>query len=693
MIRSLLTATICLLFVGSTSAQVLINEVDADTPGTDSAEFVELYDGGAGNTDLTGLVLVFFNGSDDLSYTPAFDLDGLSTDANGFFVICGDAANVANCDLELGPGTTDMIQNGADAVALFTGDAVDFPNDTPISTTNLIDALVYDTDESDDAALLVLLNAAQPQINENANGTKDDESMQRMPDGGDGARNTTAYVVAAPSPGEPNLRTIVEFELTGDTQDESAGMLTYNVTIQNPDATNATTVDVVLTGGSATNGTDISTYTTANLSFPAGSSVNQTFSFTITDDGDAESTEDLLFELQNIAGGTNAEVGTNSTFTFNISDNDSAPPAVYINEIDSDSPGTDAAEFIELYDGGAGSTDLSGMVVVLFNGSDDLSYLPVFDLDGQSTNVNGFFVICGDAAMVPNCDMEVGPGSTNQIQNGADAVAIYTGDGIDWPNDTAPTLTGLIDALAYDSNDSDDAGLLAALGLSAQYNEGDNGDLENHSVQRFPDGTGTIVAAISTPGTANTDALPVELASFDVLADGASAVLQWQTLSETNNLGFDIEIRSSDSPWQVLGFVEGLGTSSTGKIYSYKASDLESGSYGFRLKQVDLDGTFSYSPIVEVDIVMPGNFLLRDAYPNPFNASTTIELTVSTSQHVKVEVFNLVGQRVGVLFDSQTEPGQKLSLEFSAGNLTSGVYLYRATGENFNVTKQMVLLK
>jgi hypothetical protein len=95
---------------------LLINEVDADQVSTDNAEFLELYDGGVGNTALDGFAVVFYNGSDDLSYTPAFDLDGYTTDANGYFVICGDAANVPNCDLEVGAGTTDLIQNGQDAV-------------------------------------------------------------------------------------------------------------------------------------------------------------------------------------------------------------------------------------------------------------------------------------------------------------------------------------------------------------------------------------------------------------------------------------------------------------------------------------------------------------------------------------------------------------------------------------------------
>ena len=119
---------------------ILINEVDADQVSTDSAEFVELYDGGTGSTDLTGLVLVLFNGSDDASYL-AFDLDGQTTDTDGYFVLCGDAANVANCDLDVSTNTN-LIQNGADAVALIVGDAADFPNDTPLVTDNLVDAIV-----------------------------------------------------------------------------------------------------------------------------------------------------------------------------------------------------------------------------------------------------------------------------------------------------------------------------------------------------------------------------------------------------------------------------------------------------------------------------------------------------------------------------------------------------------------------
>ena len=177
------------------AAEILINEVDADTPGTDAAEFLELYDGGVGNSSLTGYVLVFYNGATDQSYL-ALDLDTLSTDGTGFFVAGN--TGVPGVDLVF---AGNILQNGADAVALYTGNAVDFPVNTPVTTTNLVDALVYDTSDADDAGLLVLLNAAQPQINEDSGGNSDVVSNQRCPDGSGGARNTTTYSQANPSPG------------------------------------------------------------------------------------------------------------------------------------------------------------------------------------------------------------------------------------------------------------------------------------------------------------------------------------------------------------------------------------------------------------------------------------------------------------------------------------------------------------
>ena len=179
----------------SAHADIVINEVDADQSGTDTAEFIELFDGGDGNTSLDGYSLVFFNGSSDTAYETVA-LTGYSTDANGYFVVCGDASDISDsCDYT--PGVS--IQNGADAVALYL-------NNSPaaVTTEGLADALVYDTNDADDAGLLPLLNSGQSQVNEGGSGNKDGHSMQRCANGSGGARNTDSYTQAAPTPGAAN---------------------------------------------------------------------------------------------------------------------------------------------------------------------------------------------------------------------------------------------------------------------------------------------------------------------------------------------------------------------------------------------------------------------------------------------------------------------------------------------------------
>lgn len=194
------------------ATNVVINEIDADTPGADTAEFIELYDGGVGNTPLDGLVVVLFNGSNDLSYN-AFDLDGQTTDANGYFVL-GNTL-VPGRDLVLSNGS---IQNENEAVALYAANATDFPNGTPVSTANLRDAIVYDNGQADDAGLLVLLNGGEPQVNEGGSTS----SIGRCPNGTGGARNTSTYLQGTPSsdganacPPPPVARTIPEIQGNG----------------------------------------------------------------------------------------------------------------------------------------------------------------------------------------------------------------------------------------------------------------------------------------------------------------------------------------------------------------------------------------------------------------------------------------------------------------------------------------------
>jgi len=295
-------------------ATPLINEVDADTPGTDVAEFVEIYDGGAGNTSLTGYVLVLFNGNGDVSYQ-AFDLDGRTTDGNGYFVLCGNAANVPGCDWDVTPDS-DLVQNGADAVALYLDDASSFPNGTAVTTTNLVDALVYDTSDGDDAGLLVLLNAGQPQINENEHGASATESNQRCPNGSGGARNTTSYAQYAPTPGAMNTCGVIPPTISiadAAVLEGDAGTvdLVLTVTVV-PPAAGTVTFDIDTADGSATVGDgDYDAQSLDGQTIAPGGSYQ--LAVVVHGDTDAEPDETFTVTLTNVSGAVEGDLVATAT--------------------------------------------------------------------------------------------------------------------------------------------------------------------------------------------------------------------------------------------------------------------------------------------------------------------------------------------------------------------------------------------
>jgi hypothetical protein len=175
---------------------LVINEVDSDTPGFDDREFIELF--GESNFSLDGLTLVLYRGNNNTVYE-AYDLSPYSLNAEGFFVI-GSAA-VTNVGLVIPDNT---LRNGPDAIAIYAAPVTDFPDGTAVVLDNLIDALVYDTNDPDAPALLPLLLQGQPQVNEGANNNAALESMSRVPDGG-AQRVTETYFMQIPTPGTFNV--------------------------------------------------------------------------------------------------------------------------------------------------------------------------------------------------------------------------------------------------------------------------------------------------------------------------------------------------------------------------------------------------------------------------------------------------------------------------------------------------------
>ncbi len=186
--------------------------------------------------------------------------------------------------------------------------------------------------------------------------------------------------------------------------------------------------------------------------------------------------------------------------------------------------------------------------------------------------------------------------------------------------------------------------------------------------------------------------LPVELTSFTAEANGNKVDLSWKTATEINNYGFDVERKVTNGDWLKIGFVEGAGNSSSPKSYKFTDNKPVGGSkFLYRLKQIDTDGKFEYSDVVEV-LLVPDEPFLSQNFPNPFNPTTTIEFSLSQTSHVTLEVFNTLGERVGVLASEELSAGT-YNYKWDASNLTSGIYFYILQVGDFIQTRKMILLK
>jgi len=186
--------------------------------------------------------------------------------------------------------------------------------------------------------------------------------------------------------------------------------------------------------------------------------------------------------------------------------------------------------------------------------------------------------------------------------------------------------------------------------------------------------------------------VPVELTSFAATVSGSSINLRWSTATELNNSGFDIERRSNTSDWTKISFIPGFGTTSETKSYSFSDNNLSAGKYCYRLKQVDFDGTFEYSNVVEGEVIAVNKFELSQNYPNPFNPSTSIRFNLPVASNVKLSVYNLLGQQVKSIVNGFRTAGSH-TVTFDASDLSSGVYIYRIEANNFTQTRKMTLIK
>ncbi|WP_176521580.1 T9SS type A sorting domain-containing protein [Longimonas halophila] len=202
-----------------------------------------------------------------------------------------------------------------------------------------------------------------------------------------------------------------------------------------------------------------------------------------------------------------------------------------------------------------------------------------------------------------------------------------------------------------------------------------------------PDFTGITGDQHTTP-----DPLPVELASFTAALDGTTAQLQWETLSETNNAGFEVQHAAPEGDFEAHGFVEGYGTTDTPQQYTFRVDDLAPGTHRFRLKQTDFDGTSTLTEAQTIEVAL-SQLAMLETTPNPMRGAGTIQFAVQEAEPVTVSVYNVLGQRVETLYDGTPTPDQVHTVSLDTSTLSSGTYFVRIEGATMQKTRRVAVVR
>ncbi len=198
--------------------------------------------------------------------------------------------------------------------------------------------------------------------------------------------------------------------------------------------------------------------------------------------------------------------------------------------------------------------------------------------------------------------------------------------------------------------------------------------------------------------------LPVELTTFKAVQLENAVKLLWETATEINNYGFEIERKLTDSElseWETLGFIEGHGNSNSPKSYEFIDETAPADALEYRLKQIDTDGKFEYysltvkinNAVTEVEENnLPLEFALKQNYPNPFNPTTAINYQLPENSKVELKIFDLLGKEVATLVNREQAAGN-YTVNYDASNLPSGMYIYKIVAGNFVESRKMMLIK
>ncbi|XP_070578841.1 uncharacterized protein [Ptychodera flava] len=500
---------------------LVISEINVDQAGSDKAEYIEIQSLDRTGFPLNNLVVVLYNGKTDLSYY-SIGIDGHRTDNNGLFLIGSNQVSVIP-DLIINAPADGFIQNGPDAVAVYLGSVSDFPNGVFATNESLIDAIVYTTENDPPAQSLVdILTPDGQQVIEDDRFHDGDESINRCSvddevsivvshlspkiknicplsgnitlsinevglvqnknlievwDNGYGEALLDGYIIVVYN---DNDLSIITFDLTGYTTNQQGYFVIGSDSSVQPGMAVDQDFLPMVNGG-------VAVYKAAALQFPNDTSATaENIVDAVVYSQQGNSADSLAEELLGSQGAKqvnsdDVQTGSNTIsrcLSSNRLDSNAYVAGVLtpgslnkcpvydsdiiINEINPDQDGDDDMEFVELYDGGRGNTLLSYITLVMYNGDGfDSSYIAV-DLDGFTTNADGYLVI-GSANVLPAADIVLDSGSGGFLQDGPDAIAIHRAPATAFPYSTPVTDVSLLDAIVYSNNDNVDQVLLNTL--------------------------------------------------------------------------------------------------------------------------------------------------------------------------------------------------------------------------------------
>lgn len=194
-------------------------------------------------------------------------------------------------------------------------------------------------------------------------------------------------------------------------------------------------------------------------------------------------------------------------------------------------------------------------------------------------------------------------------------------------------------------------------------------------------------------GTSNNSntTLPIELLSIDAKPINNEYIqVKWVTASEINNAGFEVQRSLDGMTFDKLDFVAGAGNAITENIYTYDDRNVFGGiTYLYRLKQIDFDNKFKYSPIVKAKLIPNSNFTISELYPNPSSGVSFVDIYSSEAINLNTELFNAIGQKMHIQNYDLKVGNNKLAIEIE--NYSSGNYLLTLKTDKNVYTKKITL--